>query len=495
MAVGPLCTVIPQTYHKYLSRDILKSYLSQDLKYSYELEKNVQPADIPIITKKFDEQLYPRIQNSLNDLGKQVIMEVHPWIINTLVDWDNFDDKICIKDNNLECNNIESGTAAPCKLPPIREETEMKTEKENTGQFISQSNLKTVKENTGQFICQSNLKTVKENTGQFISQSNIKTVKENTGQFISQSNIKTVKENTGQFISQSNFKTVKENTGQFISQSNIKTVKENTGQFISQSNFRTVKVNKDQSISPTNLETVKQNTGQSICQPNVQDPCLVNLQECDGAICQSSSSSDGTVQTKWPKEKVLKLIDLHAQYEQMFSKPSIKKKHVWALIAAKLCSDTFNVTIEKAEQKWKNLTKNFRDTIDHNNKSGSAPKHCPYFEELQEVYGYRPNVKPVFTGTAGCSESFNASSNSSERSTVEDTEGSSEEGNNIKKAKKMKRQNKTDVIVEFLKEMKTDMVREQEMLLETLNRQHEARMKNEDKKLELIAQLVKAVKK
>lgn len=85
------------------------------------------------------------------------------------------------------------------------------------------------------------------------------------------------------------------------------------------------------------------------------------------------------VQTKWPREKVLKLISLHVKYEEMLLKPSTKK-----------------VSGDKADQKWKNLTKTFRDTVDLNKKSGNEPKKCPYYDKLQEAYGYRPNVTPAW---------------------------------------------------------------------------------------------------
>jgi hypothetical protein len=176
----------------------------------------------------------------------------------------------------------------------------------------------------------------------------------------------------------------------------------------------------------------------------------------------------------------------------MFSKPSTKKKFVWGLIAAQLNSEEFDVTAEKAEQKWKNLTKTFRDTVDHNNRSGNAPKQCPFFDELQQAYGYRPNVKPVFTGSAG-SRNACASSSSSD-GVKEDVDSSSEEGGN-KRLKRVKRQSKSDVVIDFLREMKADMAKDQECLIETLNKQHEDRMENEKKKLDLIHELVLAIKK
>lgn len=49
----------------------------------------------------------------------------------------------------------------------------------------------------------------------------------------------------------------------------------------------------------------------------------------------------------------------------------------------------------QCEQKWKNITKAYRDTVDQNRKSGNGKnKACAYFRKLEEYLGYRPNVTP-----------------------------------------------------------------------------------------------------
>ena len=39
--------------------------------------------------------------------------------------------------------------------------------------------------------------------------------------------------------------------------------------------------------------------------------------------------------------------------------------------------------------------------VDHNASTGRDAKHCPFEEELSEVYGYRKNVNPDATCSAG----------------------------------------------------------------------------------------------
>lgn len=41
------------------------------------------------------QSVYDHIMQNLTEVGKEVIEDVHPWIVNVLVDWANFDQIIC----------------------------------------------------------------------------------------------------------------------------------------------------------------------------------------------------------------------------------------------------------------------------------------------------------------------------------------------------------------------------------------------------------------
>ena len=70
---------------------------------------------------------------------------------------------------------------------------------------------------------------------------------------------------------------------------------------------------------------------------------------------------------------------------------------MWQKIVEVLNINGCPATWIQAESKWKNLTKRYRDTVDHNNVSGNGRRTCQFFEELSDIYGYRPNVNPVVT--------------------------------------------------------------------------------------------------
>ena len=49
----------------------------------------------------------------------------------------------------------------------------------------------------------------------------------------------------------------------------------------------------------------------------------------------------------------------------------------------------------QCETKLKNLKQSFTKIVDHNNVLGNDKKTCPYFEELRDIFGMTPSVKPV----------------------------------------------------------------------------------------------------
>ena len=76
-----------------------------------------------------------------------------------------------------------------------------------------------------------------------------------------------------------------------------------------------------------------------------------------------------------------------------------EKKEVWQEILQELTQSGYCLSMEwkQVEQKFKNITKKFRDTKDHNNKSGSDRKTCPFYERMEELLGDRPKVVPRTT--------------------------------------------------------------------------------------------------
>lgn len=77
----------------------------------------------------------------------------------------------------------------------------------------------------------------------------------------------------------------------------------------------------------------------------------------------------------------------------------MKSREVWTLICEKLNKtkpeEWKKKTLIQCENKWKDIKRKYTETKDHNNKSGNDPKTCKFYEELEEVLGEKPCVKPV----------------------------------------------------------------------------------------------------
>lgn len=103
---------------------------------------------------------------------------------------------------------------------------------------------------------------------------------------------------------------------------------------------------------------------------------------------------------QWSHTAILLLLQLWDQHQESFVSPKTKKKTIWQKIARLLSESGHVVSWAQAESKWKNLTKRYRDVIDHNNTSGNSKKTCAYFNEISDIYGYKPNVNPIMISSS-----------------------------------------------------------------------------------------------
>ena len=103
----------------------------------------------------------------------------------------------------------------------------------------------------------------------------------------------------------------------------------------------------------------------------------------------------------WSREETLMLISLYEEMKELFKNVNYKKKQVWEMIAARMKSESSSSPrADQCEGKWKALTLAFRKCEDHNSQSGNDRRECPFYKELAEVYGYRPNVRPYATASS-----------------------------------------------------------------------------------------------
>lgn len=176
----------------------------------------------------------------------------------------------------------------------------------------------------------------------------------------------------------------------------------------------------------------------------------------------------------WTREETLLLISLYQEKKDLFQNVNYKKKQIWEMIASKMSEHGCTARPEQCEGKWKALTLAFRKCEDHNNQSGNSRRECSFYKELADVYGYRPNVRPVATSSSsGLGDSQRAPSTSSNNQLNKRSTEGTEERMPKKKTKRTSTGRETE---HWFKEFMAERRQENERRLERLERQHEEKM-------------------
>ena len=82
----------------------------------------------------------------------------------------------------------------------------------------------------------------------------------------------------------------------------------------------------------------------------------------------------------------------------------------------------FSARPEQVEGKWKSPTLTLRKCCDHNSISGDDKKECPFYREIAEFYGYRPNVRPYATSSSSGKADYVRPQTASQEEKPEQTE-------------------------------------------------------------------------
>ncbi|XP_050415605.1 uncharacterized protein LOC126829643 isoform X2 [Patella vulgata] len=102
-------------------------------------------------------------------------------------------------------------------------------------------------------------------------------------------------------------------------------------------------------------------------------------------------TSSNSLTISWTKQAILDLISLHQEHDDFFHSSEYKKKSVWEMIARRLRELGYSYSWVQVENKWKSLTKTYRDVVNYNHKNAQMiPRTCPFYKELSEAYEYTP---------------------------------------------------------------------------------------------------------
>ena len=115
-----------------------------------------------------------------------------------------------------------------------------------------------------------------------------------------------------------------------------------------------------------------------------------NLVEVNQENEPVSSGSSG----KWPDAAVRLLLTLYADAKADFGNPKIRKKVIWEKFTKKLAECGHHYTSVQVSTKWKTLVAAYKRVLENNGRSGRGRQTCAYEEELRNIVGGDPNIKP-----------------------------------------------------------------------------------------------------
>ncbi|XP_071576917.1 uncharacterized protein [Temnothorax nylanderi] len=106
---------------------------------------------------------------------------------------------------------------------------------------------------------------------------------------------------------------------------------------------------------------------------------------------------DKGMKSLWTDKSRAMLLYLYKKYKDDFSSNCIKKDDIWAKIACDMKHEGYNFVAAQCKEKMKYMKKKYFKKIDNMGpkSTGAAPVKCENFEELDELFGNKPNVTPV----------------------------------------------------------------------------------------------------
>lgn len=147
-----------------------------------------------------------------------------------------------------------------------------------------------------------------------------------------------------------------------------------------------------------------------------------------------SVSSDTLGKLKWNHDAVLSLISLYKSHLNDFNSTKEKNDKIWSRLSCEMIANGFNYTAQQYKFKFKYIKSKYMQKRDNakGTSTGEAPVKCPYFDEMDDIFGQKPNVVPPNLASNLAKRPFpNIQSREEERNLLEDevTGAQSDESN------------------------------------------------------------------
>lgn len=96
----------------------------------------------------------------------------------------------------------------------------------------------------------------------------------------------------------------------------------------------------------------------------------------------------------------LQLIQIYTSKLEDFKSTTVRNEMVWQSIGEMLELHNFHYNGKQCENRMKYLQAKYKkkkDNMRNERDSGASPIHCDYFEELDEIFGKKPNINPMYS--------------------------------------------------------------------------------------------------
>ncbi|CAL1680874.1 unnamed protein product [Lasius platythorax] len=99
----------------------------------------------------------------------------------------------------------------------------------------------------------------------------------------------------------------------------------------------------------------------------------------------------------WSKSATLLFLTLYQEYAPEIENGKCNQKTVFQKISQKLTENEFVVSPKQCMTKLTTMKRMYKKIKDHNSKSGNDRQTWSYYEQMEEIFGKKPWVKPLCT--------------------------------------------------------------------------------------------------
>ncbi|XP_060083848.1 uncharacterized protein LOC132563106 [Ylistrum balloti] len=192
----------------------------------------------------------------------------------------------------------------------------------------------------------------------------------------------------------------------------------------------------------------------------------------------------------WNKSQTLLLISEYQRHEAKVTSGLLRKKMLWQKIETVFKEHGYSFTADQISGRWKTITRAFKNTKDHNKKSGNDKKHYEFEDALNDVLGDCPTVNPVTISSVKKRKLPDVDSESTEG---EDDCSCSKSDSNESSKQKSKKTNSSEII-NLLKQHSEQQREFQSEYRQMQAKESERRQKEHSERLLVLNSLIDAIK-